>query len=588
MPFGNLPTSGGGLRCWQLKNGLEAHGVEVVSSMPGFTYLAEKHFADIPEEQKELLWRWETQEEILRRVNPDAVMFASNWDHFGLTKPLDIPLIIDLHGSRLIETTMWNEPVSTERKISIIGKADCLLTAGTRQRLYFYGWLMQAGRVPKDEHFIRYIPISLSPEQPEHEFPMDDLVDDLWPRFVSGGGWFPWQNQAKSIFAICQEISKRDTGSIEIFGTPHESQQLSPAEREIRAVYAKVKDLSESSERINVNGYIGRDDLIKIYQRSGLAVEAMSYNLERELAFTTRTIEYLWCGLPVLYNNFSEISEHIKEYDAGWAIDPDSDAEIATAIEEIFSQPEILKQKSLNASRLVRDRFSWDKTITPLLDFLNNPTKAEAVEPALGAVYARPSFLVPRGLNAYVPLNAGKSVSQVFVLPADDIKSIEIPVYLNHSEDGVALEQQITTTLLNEKGAVIARRTLHGANLPINSNIVMKLPSWRRIKGGDELSVSISVDGKSLDEAAVFLTGMQEAKYPFRSLDVSLKGYLSLEDEDKVEIKTLALSFIPGTTPFAMFIVLGRRALRMIQKGDWRRFFNALRHRVPALIGRVR
>ena len=73
MPFGNLPTSGGGLRCWQLMKGLEAHGVEVLASMPGFTYLAEKHYAEIPEPQRELLWRWETQDEILKRTKPDAV-----------------------------------------------------------------------------------------------------------------------------------------------------------------------------------------------------------------------------------------------------------------------------------------------------------------------------------------------------------------------------------------------------------------------------------------------------------------------------------------------------------------------------------
>src|SRR5687767_2223600 len=79
MPFGPLPTSGGGLRCYQLMKGLEAHGVEVLASMPGFTFLAEKHFGQIPAEQRELLWRWETQDSILRDVKPDVVLFASNW-----------------------------------------------------------------------------------------------------------------------------------------------------------------------------------------------------------------------------------------------------------------------------------------------------------------------------------------------------------------------------------------------------------------------------------------------------------------------------------------------------------------------------
>src|SRR5262245_43572074 len=84
MPFGQLPTSGGGLRCFQLMRGLQANGVEVVASMPSFTFLAEKHFADIPEEQRDYLWQWGTQDHLVRRVKPDAVLFSSNWDHFNL------------------------------------------------------------------------------------------------------------------------------------------------------------------------------------------------------------------------------------------------------------------------------------------------------------------------------------------------------------------------------------------------------------------------------------------------------------------------------------------------------------------------
>ena len=53
MPFGSLPTSGGGLRCYQLMKGLEAHGVEVLASMPGFSYLALQASRRYPEPQRD-------------------------------------------------------------------------------------------------------------------------------------------------------------------------------------------------------------------------------------------------------------------------------------------------------------------------------------------------------------------------------------------------------------------------------------------------------------------------------------------------------------------------------------------------------
>ena len=124
-------------------------------------------------------------------------------------------------------------------------------------------------------------------------------------------------------FSACKQVKERDLGQVKIFGTPHSTSGKSPEQLLISEMYKKVQSLSESSSRIDVGGYVSRDELLGIYSKASVALECMKYNLERELAFTTRTIEYLWCGLPVLYNDFSEISGHIADYDAGWAVDPD-------------------------------------------------------------------------------------------------------------------------------------------------------------------------------------------------------------------------------------------------------------------------
>lgn len=305
MPYGNLPTSGGGLRCFQIAEGLRHHGFDVTVSMPGFTYLAQKFQKEIPEELKPFLWTFDTQDQIFERVKPDAVIFSSNWDHYNLARKPPVPLIIDLHGSRLIETKMWDAPASSDRKLEIFSKADCFLSAGKRQRLYFYGWLVQAGQIPENDHLIRYIPVSLSPELPTHSH--EKLLSEKQPHLVSGGGWFPWQNQAPTIFEACSQISRRNQGTIEIYGGPHNQTASSPEEAVILSVFRQITELAAANSRIKVKGYVGRQDLLNLYREASVALEAMQYNLERELAFTTRTVEYLWCGLPVLYNNFGEL-----------------------------------------------------------------------------------------------------------------------------------------------------------------------------------------------------------------------------------------------------------------------------------------
>jgi len=47
-----------------------------------------------------------------------------------------------------------------------------------------------------------------------------------------------------------------------------------------------------------------RDKLINEYTGASVAWDVMARNPERELAFTSRTVEYL--GLPVVYNNYAE------------------------------------------------------------------------------------------------------------------------------------------------------------------------------------------------------------------------------------------------------------------------------------------
>jgi hypothetical protein len=107
----------------------------------------------------------------------------------------------------------------------------------------------------------------------------------------------------------------------------------------------------------------------------------MQRNAERELAFTTRTVEYLWCGLPVIYNNYAELADYIRSYDAGWALDPQDQNALWHVFEEILSSPELLEERSSNAQRLVRDYLTWDRTIEPLDTFCRNPFKSHKKAP---------------------------------------------------------------------------------------------------------------------------------------------------------------------------------------------------------------
>jgi glycosyltransferase involved in cell wall biosynthesis len=569
MPFGSLPTSGGGLRCWQLYQGLRSQGIEVIASMPAFTFLTKKYFNEIPQEVKENLWEWHTQDDIYARVKPDAVIFASNWDHYNLSKKPDVPLIIDLHGSRLIETSLWGEQPDINKKLEVFGKADCLLTAGQKQRSYFYGWFLQAGRIPEDEHFIRYIPISLAPEK----FIRFDTPNTEYPYFVSGGGWFPWQDQSTAIFEICNSIVERKRGLIKIFGTPHESVNPSKDELKIQNIFKEVKAFSEKSSNVRVEGYVGRDELLVEYSRASVAVELMKYNLERELAFTTRTIEYLWCGLPVIYNHYSEISSHIKEYDAGWTIDPEDLTQLRDCLFEVFQNPEIVKIKSMNAQKLVEDRFSWDKTIAPCVEFLRNPKISKISKRAIIFNANRASYLAPLGLESSIKITNDQTLEQDFVFPAEGIWAVQLKI----QEITKSANAKIQIIIKNSLGLKIAFLSTKISDL--NSQEIVFLPLSRvlRPSGGSIGKILIKLENASENETLEIKTLAQKT-YPLNELIVRSKENNILNSP-----MCLKIEFTPGVGRLYQLKVKFTKMLWIIRQGDYKRILRAVLKRVPAL-----
>ncbi len=131
------------------------------------------------------------------------------------------------------------------------------------------------------------------------------------------------------------------------------------------------------SDRVVVEGMIPRDELLKRYSSAHLALDVYSRNPERLLAVTTRTVEYLWCGLPVIYGDYGELATLIREYEAGWVIDPGDPTALRAALEHATSDRAELERRSQNARRLVQGALSWERAIVPLERFVGDPLVQE-------------------------------------------------------------------------------------------------------------------------------------------------------------------------------------------------------------------
>lgn len=367
LPLPGLPTTGAGLRAWGLIKGLEARGHDVVYLMPEASLKSAAPGVD-PAVYRSCVYNNLSSDDLYRRLKelaPEVMVFQ----HWSSAVPLAgrsaIPVVIDFHGPLLLETLYQDLPHYQglrQTKIQTLSKADFFTCAGERQRHYFYGWLMQAGFDLRQD-LMRVIPVSLSPEILARAPASGEVT------FVYGGVFLPWQDPSVALETLVSTLEDRDAGRLKLFGGRHPSIQIPPGK------YQDLLPRLERSPRVDRPGMIPRDALVETYLRSHVAIDVMARNPERELAFTTRTVEYLWCGLPVIYNNYAELADYIRDYDAGWTVDPLDANAIRSVIESILDDPACVARKSINAQRLVRERLTWDRTIEPLDAFCREPRK---------------------------------------------------------------------------------------------------------------------------------------------------------------------------------------------------------------------
>jgi len=213
---------------------------------------------------------------------------------------------------------------------------------------------------------IEVVPVSLDKNLPAHEWPAA-------PRFVFGGVTWPWIDPFPGLEMLAERVAKEKDASLELFvGAP--KQRFDHALDTINVgIFRDYRERLKGYANTRLRELIPRDELLTAYGRASVAYDLYQPNSERQLAFTTRTIEYLWCGLPVIYGDYGELAKPIRDYDAGWVVAPNDEKAVAAALDEIFGDPQAARRKGENAQRLAREQYTWEQAIKPLLPFVANP-----------------------------------------------------------------------------------------------------------------------------------------------------------------------------------------------------------------------
>lgn len=106
-------------------------------------------------------------------------------------------------------------------------------------------------------------------------------------------------------------------------------------------------------------GYINRDEIQKILQKSmvGLVVYLRAGNTVE--ALPNKLFEYMEAGLPVIASDFPLWKKIVEENQCGICVNPDKPDEIADAINRIFENPKFAEEMGRNGRKLVQEKYNW-------------------------------------------------------------------------------------------------------------------------------------------------------------------------------------------------------------------------------------
>ncbi len=342
-PLPGHPVSGGGLRIGSLAAGLAWHGHRVFHGVDA---------RNLPEDAPEELKRFAFQPgQLLRTVavaSPD-VLLVEQWGLVTWLSGVDLPVVIDLHGSLTLENLFRRKELhlgaDLSTKIEALQRADHLLVPGQRQKDYFTAFALLSG-MDLTRSPISVLPLCL-PEEGAERTPGERGL-----RMVYGGTRWPWIDSRAAIFGAADALSGMRGGELHLYLDHPKASLLTDVDGGTSpwpALDAALPGLS-GVKRMEAVSHARYREILTGW--ATVAFDVYADNPERRLAMTTRTVEYLWAGLPVVYSGHGELAQEIEGAQAGWLVDPEDRRGVATLVRELARKPQVVKARGNHAREL--------------------------------------------------------------------------------------------------------------------------------------------------------------------------------------------------------------------------------------------
>lgn len=309
----------------------------------------------------------------------DRVLVADAYD------PMHLEM---LEQGRELPAATWALRVSAAREAlnDQLRRADFVLCASERQRLFYLGHLAALGRAnpatyahdPDLRGLIDLAPFGLeaAPPVPRPGSAIRGVIpgiDDQSKVLIWGGGVYSWFDPLTLIRAVA-DLRDRVPG-IRLFflGTRH------PGVDEMGI----VRESFDLAVELGVEGreVVFNDSWVPYDERGSYLVEADAgvsthhVHVETTFAFRTRILDYLWAGLPMVVTEGDGFADLVTNEGLGIVVPPNDPMALANALETVLVDTAAADGFRREVAR-VREQYTWMLVLEPLTRFLENPRHA--------------------------------------------------------------------------------------------------------------------------------------------------------------------------------------------------------------------
>lgn len=112
--------------------------------------------------------------------------------------------------------------------------------------------------------------------------------------------------------------------------------------------------------RVEFYGYVGRKELLSIFQRSKIGMVTLLPTPNHMESLPIKMFEYMSAGIPVICSNFPLWEEIVSSNKCGVCVDPTNPQEMASAIQNLLSNPEVAKEMGKNGRMAILEKYNWE------------------------------------------------------------------------------------------------------------------------------------------------------------------------------------------------------------------------------------